>query len=96
MCVLCHELLSNESMKSSKLRRHLESKHNEYACKPVVCFKEAQLALSKSQISIINLVGASKIENAVKGFYEVCKLIAKTGKPHTIGEDLVLPAVKPL
>jgi len=43
---------------------------------------------------IVNLVGASKNKNAVKASYEVCKLIAKTGKPHTIGEGLILSAVK--
>ena len=45
-------------------------------------------------MSIINLVSASKNENVVKASYEVCKLKVKTGKPQTIGEDLILPAVK--
>ena len=26
--------------------------------------------------------------------YNISKLVAKTAKPHTIGEDLVLPAIK--
>ena len=39
LCVLCHELLSNESMKPSKLRRHLESKHKEHACKLEISFR---------------------------------------------------------
>jgi hypothetical protein len=34
-CVLCYELLSNEAMIPSKLRRHLESKHKEPATKSI-------------------------------------------------------------
>jgi len=70
LCVLCLELLSNESMKPSKLRRHLESKHKEHTCKSVAFFKEAQVTLLKSQMHIINLVGASKNETqSLKGIY---------------------------
>ncbi|XP_050548084.1 zinc finger BED domain-containing protein 5-like, partial [Daktulosphaira vitifoliae] len=29
-CVICLEILSNESMKPSKLRRHFETKHGEF------------------------------------------------------------------
>ncbi|KAK5648013.1 hypothetical protein RI129_002905 [Pyrocoelia pectoralis] len=28
-CVICYEVLSNESMKPAKLRRHLETKHKD-------------------------------------------------------------------
>ncbi len=31
-------------------------------------------------------------EKAVTASYEVSRLIATSGKPHTIGEDLILPA----
>ncbi len=33
-------------------------------------------------------------EKAVTASYEVSRLIATSGKPHTIGEDLILPAAK--
>lgn len=29
-CVICHEILTNESMKPSNLKRHFELKHIEY------------------------------------------------------------------
>lgn len=35
-----------------------------------------------------------KNEKAVIASYEVSRLIATSGKPHTIGEDLILPAAK--
>jgi hypothetical protein len=44
-CVLCYELLSNEAMKPSKLRRHLESKHKEHATKSIEFFKNKEQLL---------------------------------------------------
>ena len=46
VCVLCHECLSNESMKPAKLRRHLETKHSEHISKSVDFFeiKKRELA----------------------------------------------------
>lgn len=39
-CVNCNEVLANESMKPSELKRHLESKHVELVGKSVAFFKE--------------------------------------------------------
>lgn len=36
----------------------------------------------------------SENRKGVEASYRVAKLIAKNGKPHTIGEDLILPAAK--
>jgi len=33
-CVICYEILSNESMKPAKLRRHLQTKHTDFLTKP--------------------------------------------------------------
>jgi hypothetical protein len=48
-CVLCYELLSNEAMKPSKLRRHLESKHKEHATKSIEFLKNKQQELRQSR-----------------------------------------------
>ena len=37
-CVLCSVVLSAESMKPSKLKRHLETKHSQHAKKDVAFF----------------------------------------------------------
>ena len=39
LCVICYEILSNDSMKPSHFKRHFESKHKEYHDKPVEFFE---------------------------------------------------------
>ena len=39
-CVVCYEQLANESMRSNKLLRHLETKHPERKNKPLDFFSE--------------------------------------------------------
>jgi hypothetical protein len=93
-CMLCYELLSNEAMKPSKLRRHLESKHKEHATKSIDFLKNKEQELRQSRKLIKKIATGSCNENAVKASYEVSMLIAKAGKPHTIAEELILPAAK--
>jgi hypothetical protein len=93
-CVLCYELLSNEAMKRSTLRRHLESKHKEHDTKSIEFFKNKEQELRQSRKLIKKIATGSCNENAVKALYEVSMLIAKAGKPHTIAEELILLAAK--
>jgi hypothetical protein len=93
-CVLCYELLSNEAMKPSKLRRHLEGKYKEHATKSIGFFKNKEQELRQSRKLIKKVATSSCNENAVKASYEVSMPIAKAGKPHTIAEELILPAAK--
>ena len=46
-CVICFEVLSNEALKPSKLKRHLETKHKEHAMKSFDFFKNKEQELRK-------------------------------------------------
>uniref|UniRef100_A0A673LI17 DUF4371 domain-containing protein n=1 Tax=Sinocyclocheilus rhinocerous TaxID=307959 RepID=A0A673LI17_9TELE len=95
VCVLCSETLSNEALKPCKLRRHLERKHGSFASKPREFF-ENKLKDHQQRKKVIEstCVTGGENEKAVTASYEVSRLIATSGKPHTIGEDLILPAAK--
>lgn len=97
VCVLCSETLSNEALKPCKLRRHLETKHGSFASKPREFFlnKLKDYQQRKKVIESTCVMGGEN-EKAVTASYEVSRLIATSGKPHTIGEDLILPAAKQL
>ena len=49
MCVICSTVLSNESMKPSKLLRHLETTHSHIKDKPVDYFKTCLKSLQGQQ-----------------------------------------------
>jgi hypothetical protein len=49
LCVICHGTLSNECMKPSKLKRHLECKHPEYSNKPIDVFVNHKNELSSTK-----------------------------------------------
>ncbi|XP_013913991.1 PREDICTED: zinc finger MYM-type protein 6-like [Thamnophis sirtalis] len=94
-CFLCEKTFSNEAMKPSRLKDYLVRIHSDKADKPVSFFQSLK-AKFEGCSTVEKLFGKSSL-NADKGLicsYEVSLLIAKCGKPHTIGETLILPAVK--
>lgn len=91
-CVLCHVVLSAESMKPSKLKRHLETKHPEHVEKDLEFFKRHELRLKRQKL---DASGSFQQQSAaaVAASYEVALEIAKQKKPHTIGETLIKPCM---
>uniref|UniRef100_UPI003AAEA413 protein FAM200B-like n=1 Tax=Centroberyx gerrardi TaxID=166262 RepID=UPI003AAEA413 len=89
-CVVCSEVLAHESMKPSKMKQHLETKHSAYKDKPVEYFQRRLQDLRASQKCLTS--SCSKQEQALRASYHVAHRIAKSKKPHTIAEDLILPA----
>ena len=86
-CVICNEVLANESMKPSKLRRHLETKHP--ACKDkLVEFFQRQLQKLRTSQKCLTAT-CSKQEEALRASYHVAHRVAKAKKPHTIAEELI-------
>ncbi|XP_026093452.1 zinc finger BED domain-containing protein 5-like [Carassius auratus] len=94
LCVVCSEILSNEALKPIKLRRHLETKHSEYASKPIEFFENKLKEYQSRKKTLETAFSGNDNSKAVEASYRVANLIAKAGKPHTIGETLILPAAK--
>uniref|UniRef100_A0A0K0EJ23 DUF4371 domain-containing protein n=1 Tax=Strongyloides stercoralis TaxID=6248 RepID=A0A0K0EJ23_STRER len=90
LCLICNELLASESMKPSKLKRHLESKHVSYVNKPKEYFERLFKSLNKEKKIFEKFITVNK--KYLLASYEVSYCIAKNKKPFTIGKDLVLPA----
>lgn len=79
-------------MKPSLLKRHFESKHKDLVKKEVQYFERLLEDFKSRKNNIKQFFGAEQNENALKTSYKVSHLIAKSGKNHTIGENLILPA----
>ncbi|XP_070257217.1 protein FAM200C-like isoform X1 [Myotis yumanensis] len=92
-CVICCEVLSSESMKPNKLRRHFDSKHPSFAGKDTNYFRSKADGLKKARL---DTGGKYQKENvaAVEASYLVALRIARAMKPHTIAKDLLLPEAK--
>ena len=89
-CVVCSTVLSNASLFPAKLQRHLQRVHPGLVGKPVEYFKRQRDGLSKQK----GCMGqATKFnEKALRASYLLAVRIARSKKPHSIGESLVLPA----
>ena len=91
-CVICSEKLSNHSMKPSLLQRHFNTKHLLFKDKPIEFFKRKKMEMQQSKNSLKSFTAVSS--QALEASYLVTLQIAQTGKAHTIGENLILPAAK--
>ena len=92
-CLICLTQPTNASMKPAKLCLHLNTCHPSLAKKP----KEYFEAPSESVCSSSSKVKRSHIKsNSASGLtvsYYIALLIAKQVRPHTIDEDLIIPAI---
>nr|XP_021512928.1 protein ZBED8-like [Meriones unguiculatus] len=92
-CVICGGVLSAESMKPNKLRRHFDSKHPSFAGKDTNYFRSKADGLKKARP---DTGGKCHRQNAVavEASYLVALRIARTMKPHTFAEHLLFPVAK--
>lgn len=93
LCVVCGEVLSNGSMKPSLLTRHLATKHPEYKGKDAAFFQRLKRQ-SASYVKTYFETTKSDSAKATKASYYVSYHIARRGKNHTIGENLISPCMK--
>jgi hypothetical protein len=90
LCVVCGDKLANTSMAPVKLKRHFSTKHQTLSRKNIDYFKrllheqENQASKFEKQVKVS--------EKAQEASFLIAELVAKTMKPHTIAESLILPA----
>ena len=92
-CMICNANLSNSSLAPAKLREHFLKVHGDgkYENTTLAEFKGKRARFDKE--ATLPVLGFVPIDQPVStASYEVAYLIAKQGKPHTIGETHVKPA----
>jgi hypothetical protein len=89
-CVLCMRVLASECMLPSELKRHLETTHPSVVSKSRDYFSRKLEELNQQKGRFYKQ--ASIQSNALLASYKVAHRIAKCKKPHTIAEELILPA----
>lgn len=89
-CVICLAVLASDSMKPNKLKRHLDTKHGNIANKPREFFERKLNNVKSTKNAFSNITSVPS--KALLASYQVSHRIAQKKKPHTIGEDLILPA----
>lgn len=90
-CVVCRDVLSNESMKPSKLMRHLQTKHPQLESKPLDFFRRKSLEMKIQKDAFKKCFSVDK--SLLKASYLVALRIAKSKKPYSVAEDLVKPCL---
>ncbi|XP_026955338.1 SCAN domain-containing protein 3 [Sagmatias obliquidens] len=91
-CIICGDVLANEAMKPSKLKRHLYSKHKEISSQPKEFFERKSTELKSQPKQVFNV---SHINiSALRASYKVALPVAKSKTPYTIAETLVKDCIK--
>ncbi|KAK9687383.1 hypothetical protein QE152_g36477 [Popillia japonica] len=95
MCLLCNKVLSNDSMKPSKLEDHLRRYHPDKINKGLKYFRILKEKYEKRPaVHCMFALTSKSNDDGLRASYNISLLIAKCGIPHTIGEQLILPAVE--
>lgn len=91
-CVICTTVLSNDALKPAKLERHLKTVHPNLSDRSREFFEGKKENFKKMKLG----TSGARFETSEKVLhtsYEISLLIAKSKKPHTIGETLIKPCL---
>lgn len=91
-CVICAQVLSNESLKTNKLKRHLETKHPTCVDKDEAFFHRHEQNLKKQRLDSKTTKGVFSQRDAAMASLKVAWHVARAKKPHSIAEELIKPA----
>ena len=94
MCLVCEKNFSNEAMKPFRLLEHLQKIHSDKSGKTLAFFHSLRDQFLKRKTMNMFTSSSKNSDDSQKAYWNISLLIAKASKPHTIGEELILPAVK--
>uniref|UniRef100_A0A2C9M3T7 DUF4371 domain-containing protein n=1 Tax=Biomphalaria glabrata TaxID=6526 RepID=A0A2C9M3T7_BIOGL len=93
-CLLCNKILCNDAMKPSKLENHLKRCHPDKIDKDLKYFQTLKdRSQNRPTVDKMFTSTSQREDDGLRASYNISLLIAKSGKPHTVGEKLILPAV---
>ncbi|KFD60377.1 LOW QUALITY PROTEIN: hypothetical protein M514_27423, partial [Trichuris suis] len=94
LCLICEKTFTNEVKKPSKLIKHLNRMHGDKAGKDLSYFQSLRDSFKKRpRLSSFFSFASSQSSDGLRDSYILSLTTAKSGKPHTIGEQLLLPAM---
>ena len=91
MCV-CFKVLTQESMKPSKLKQHFKSCHGELVEKSVDYFRRKVEHLKNCRLDSGGMWPRQN-KALLEASYRIAFRIAQSKKPHTIGKELIKPCL---
>ena len=94
-CLICNKVLSVESMKPSKLKQHLHSIHLNFADKGRSFFSRKEKGVKRQWLDSEGSFYRAN-EAGVEASFRLSYQIAKQNRPHTIGEELIMPCAETL
>ena len=95
MCLLRDKILTNDSTKSSESGIHSRQCDPDKQTEDLKYFQTLKEKFQK-RLTVNNMFDTTSNSeyDGLRASYNITFLIAKTGKPHTIGEQLILPATE--
>ena len=91
-CLICFKRLSNSSLVSAKLQKHLEANQAAYESKTILFFKHKKSSACKRKDSFLGAVKTD--QDLLLTSYKLLHDILKTKKPFTLGEKVIKPALQ--
>ena len=91
-CVVCMKTFSNSTMKPASLKQHLANAHPSMMSKNRSFFESQLSSLKRRKLDQTGMFWRTN-KAAVHASYAIALHVAKTKKPHNIGETLLKPCI---
>ena len=91
-CVVCMKIFSNSTMKPAPSKQHLANAHPSMLSKNRSFFESKLSSLKRQKLDQTGMFWRTN-KAAVHASYAVALHVAKTKKPHSIGETLLKPCI---